>query len=78
MASVAIANVQKAFGAVKVIQDIGIDIAHGEFVILVGPSGCGKSPLLRMIAGLEAINDGEIHIGDPAFIHLSEATGKRL
>jgi len=49
---------------VKVIQDMSIDIADGEFVILVGPSGCGKSTLLRMIARLEAINDGEIYIGE--------------
>ena len=41
-----------------------LDIADGEFVVLVGPSGCGKSTLLRMIAGLEEITSGEIAIGD--------------
>ena len=64
MATVNIENVQKHFGAVKVIHDISIDIADGEFVALVGPSGCGKSTLLRMIAGLEEVTDGAIRIGE--------------
>jgi multiple sugar transport system ATP-binding protein len=64
MAPVSIRNVRKAFGNVEVIHGVSIDIADGEFVILVGPSGCGKSTLLRMIAGLESINDGEIGIGN--------------
>jgi ABC-type sugar transport system ATPase subunit len=63
MASVNIQNVQKRFGAVRVIHGIDIDIQDGEFVALVGPSGCGKSTLLRMIAGLEELSDGEIRIG---------------
>jgi multiple sugar transport system ATP-binding protein len=64
MASVTIRNVRKAFGAVQIIHGVNIDIADGEFVVLVGPSGCGKSTLLRMIAGLENISGGEILIGD--------------
>jgi multiple sugar transport system ATP-binding protein len=64
MASVTIRDVRKAFGAVEIIHGVSIDIADGEFVILVGPSGCGKSTLLRMIAGLENITSGEIAIGD--------------
>ncbi len=63
MASVSIRNVEKHFGAVRIIRDISVDIADGEFVILVGPSGCGKSTLLRMIAGLESISKGGIDIG---------------
>ncbi|PZM08812.1 ABC transporter ATP-binding protein [Rhizobium tubonense] len=63
MAPVNIQNVQKRFGAIKVIHDISVEIADGEFVVLVGPSGCGKSTLLRMIAGLEEVSDGEIRIG---------------
>ncbi|MQB41165.1 sn-glycerol-3-phosphate ABC transporter ATP-binding protein UgpC [Rhizobium sp. ICMP 5592] len=63
MAPVNIQNIQKRFGQVKVIHDISVDIADGEFVVLVGPSGCGKSTLLRMIAGLEEVSDGEIRIG---------------
>jgi len=64
MASVAIRGVRKAFGPVYVIHDVNVDIADGEFVVLVGPSGCGKSTLLRMIAGLEHISGGEIRISD--------------
>ena len=52
MASVAIRDVKKAFGATSVIHGVDISIRDGEFVVLVGPSGCGKSTLLRMIAGL--------------------------
>jgi multiple sugar transport system ATP-binding protein len=64
MGSVSIRNVRKNFGAVKVIHGVSVDIADGEFVVLVGPSGCGKSTLLRMIAGLEEITDGEIWVAD--------------
>ena len=63
MAPVNIQNIQKRYGQVKVIHDISVDIADGEFVVLVGPSGCGKSTLLRMIAGPEEVSDGEIRIG---------------
>src|SRR5512134_125827 len=64
MASVEIRNVRKAFGASQVLHGVSVDIADGEFVILVGPSGCGKSTLLRMIAGLESITGGEIRIAE--------------
>ena len=64
MASVSIENVRKMYGAVEAIRGVSIDIADGEFVILVGPSGCGKSTLLRMVAGLEAISAGTVRIGD--------------
>jgi multiple sugar transport system ATP-binding protein len=63
MADVALRNIVKKFGAVPVINNVDLDIADGEFVVLVGPSGCGKSTLLRMIAGLESITSGEISIG---------------
>jgi multiple sugar transport system ATP-binding protein len=63
MATVAIRNVRKAFGPVEVLHGVSVDIADGEFVVLVGPSGCGKSTLLRMLAGLENITSGEIAIG---------------
>jgi multiple sugar transport system ATP-binding protein len=55
-------KVSKAFGATKVIHDVDLDIAHGEFVVFVGPSGCGKSTLLRLIAGLEDITSGDLLI----------------
>ncbi|RUW10416.1 ATP-binding cassette domain-containing protein, partial [Mesorhizobium sp. M1A.F.Ca.IN.020.06.1.1] len=64
MAQVAIANVAKAFGTVKVLHEVSVDIADGQFVVLVGPSGCGKSTLLRMVAGLETVSGGTISIGD--------------
>lgn len=63
MASVVIRDARKAFGMAAVIHGVSVEIADGEFVVLVGPSGCGKSTLLRMIAGLENITAGEISIG---------------
>jgi len=62
MASVAFQNVDKNFGATKVIHGITFEIADGEFLVLVGPSGCGKSTLLRMLAGLEEISGGVVTI----------------
>ena len=64
MAQVAIRGVGKRFGGTTVIHGVDIDIADGDFAVLVGPSGCGKTTLLRMIAGLEEITEGEILIGD--------------
>ena len=63
MAAVHIRNVHKHFGGTHVIRGVDVEIADGEFTVLVGPSGCGKSTLLRMIAGLEEISEGEIAIG---------------
>ncbi len=63
MAHVTVTDVTKKYGALPVIHGVGIDIADGEFVVLVGPSGCGKSTLLRMIAGLETISGGTVAIG---------------
>jgi len=63
LAGVAIRTVHKHFGSTHVIRGVDVDIADGEFCVLVGPSGCGKSTLLRMIAGLEEITEGEIAIG---------------
>ena len=63
MAPVTLKSVTKSYGATSVLHGIDIDIANGEFVVLVGPSGCGKSTLLRMIAGLETITGGAVEIG---------------
>jgi multiple sugar transport system ATP-binding protein len=63
MASVTIRDIRKKYGEVQVIHKLSLDIADGSFVVLLGPSGCGKSTLLRMIAGLEAITEGDIEIG---------------
>ncbi len=63
MASINVVDVRKSYGAHEVIHSISLDIADGDFVVLVGPSGCGKSTLLRMIAGLESITSGVVKIG---------------
>ncbi|MFB0507263.1 MAG: sn-glycerol-3-phosphate import ATP-binding protein UgpC [Thermodesulfobacteriota bacterium] len=62
MADVSLSNVYKKFGKTEVIHGITCDIADGEFIVILGPSGCGKSTVLRMIAGLEVITEGEIAI----------------
>jgi multiple sugar transport system ATP-binding protein len=62
MAAVGIRDAEKYFGKTHIIRGVSVDIADGEFCVLVGPSGCGKSTLLRMIAGLEEITGGEIAI----------------
>ena len=63
MAAITLEGVHKSYGSVPVIHGVDIDIADGEFVVLVGPSGCGKSTLLRMVAGLEPITGGSLRIG---------------
>ena len=64
MGNIAISNVTKKFDSTEVIHGINLKISDGEFVVLVGPSGCGKTTLLRMIAGLESITEGNISIND--------------
>jgi len=64
MSSVTLKHVVKQYGTVKAVDDLSIEIADREFAVLVGPSGCGKTTALRMIAGLETITSGDIHIGD--------------
>ncbi|MEM8850788.1 MAG: sn-glycerol-3-phosphate ABC transporter ATP-binding protein UgpC [Pseudomonadota bacterium] len=56
-------NLKKSYGQVDVLHDIDLDMAEGEFLVLVGPSGCGKSTLLNCIAGLEEISAGQLSIG---------------
>lgn len=62
MRSLSIQNVAKSFGDVEVLNDINIDIADGEFITLVGPSGCGKSTLMSIVAGLEKLTSGSLHL----------------
>jgi len=64
MAAVSLRDVRKSYGDLQVIHGVNMDIADGEFIVILGPSGCGKSTLLRMVAGLEAITAGEIRIGE--------------
>jgi multiple sugar transport system ATP-binding protein len=64
MASVTFNNVYKRYGDVIAVNDLDIQVADKEFLVLVGPSGCGKTTALRCLAGLEEISEGEILIGD--------------
>ena len=65
MATVQLTDVVKIYpGNVKAVDGFNLSIADAEFIVFVGPSGCGKSTTLRMIAGLEEITEGTIHIGD--------------
>src|ERR1044071_1018845 len=64
MASLSFRDARKSYGELEVIHGVSMDVADGEFVVIVGPSGCGKSTLLRMVAGLESITAGEIRIGE--------------
>ena len=57
-------NLEVTEDGLVAVQDFSLEVAHGEFIVLVGPSGCGKSTTLRMIAGLEDITGGELYIGD--------------
>jgi multiple sugar transport system ATP-binding protein len=64
MAPITFAHVTKRFDDTTAVDDLSIDVADGEFLVLVGPSGCGKTTALRMLAGLEDITSGRILIGD--------------
>lgn len=64
MSDLKVKNLSKSFGNTRVINNISFEVQAGEFCILLGPSGCGKTTVLRLIAGLEQQDDGEIIIGD--------------
>jgi multiple sugar transport system ATP-binding protein len=65
MAGVVLDGVTKVFGSdVVAVDDVSLEIANGEFMVLVGPSGCGKSTILRILAGLEDVTAGEIYVDD--------------
>ena len=64
MAEIRLQNLTKRFGEVTAVDNLSLEIADREFLVLVGPSGCGKSTVLRCIAGLEELTGGEISIGD--------------
>ena len=64
MATLTIKNLYKSFGQIQAVKNFSLEIKDGEFVVFVGPSGCGKTTILRMIAGLEELTQGEIYIDD--------------
>ncbi len=64
MSAVRFTDVQKRYDGVVAVSDLSLDIADGEFMVLVGPSGSGKTTALRMLAGLESISAGEVRIGE--------------
>src|SRR6202158_3882096 len=70
MARLELRNVRKSFQSLEVIHGINLAVEDGSFTVFVGPSGCGKSTLLRMIAGLEEMTSGEVHIGGIRCDHL--------
>ena len=69
MASLELTSIAKKYGAVEVMRGLNLTVKDGAFCALLGPSGCGKSTLLRMIAGLEAVTEGNIRIGDTDVTH---------
>jgi multiple sugar transport system ATP-binding protein len=71
VAEVVLDEVTKVYGdGTKAVDSLALDIADGEFVVLVGPSGCGKTTALRMVAGLEEISGGVVRIGDRVVNHV--------
>lgn len=70
MAGLNLKNISKSFGKLKVLDNISLELGNGELLVLLGPSGCGKSTILRLIAGLETADSGEIFIGDNRIDHL--------
>ncbi|WP_186646241.1 ABC transporter ATP-binding protein [Fluviispira vulneris] len=64
MAKVLLKNLKKSYQNTQVIKNINFEINDGEFIVVLGPSGCGKSTMLRMVAGLENVSEGEIYIGE--------------
>jgi sn-glycerol 3-phosphate transport system ATP-binding protein len=74
MAKVRLDNIGKTYpNGFQAIQGVDVEIADGEFIVLVGPSGCGKSTLMRMIAGLESVTEGSISIGEKEVNNLEPA-----
>src|SRR3954471_8869615 len=67
---VRLSEIRKSFGAVEVVKGLNLEIADGEFLVLLGPSGCGKTTALRMVAGLESATSGHILIGERDVTHV--------
>lgn len=75
MTALSLSNIHKQYDKSTIIENLSLEIASGEFIVLVGPSGCGKSTLLRMIAGLEMPDGGKLMMGEKEVTHLP--AGKR-
>ncbi|OZG69990.1 ABC transporter ATP-binding protein [Hahella sp. CCB-MM4] len=73
MSDLKIRNLKKVFDGLEIIKGVNLDINDHEFVVFVGPSGCGKSTLLRLIAGLEEVSSGSIHLDDREITDLAPA-----
>jgi multiple sugar transport system ATP-binding protein len=72
MASIALENVSKFYpNGFEAVHELNLNVADGEFMVIVGPSGCGKTTALRMVAGLEEISSGRLHIGDRLVNHVT-------
>jgi len=63
MSAISVSNIKKTFGSFKALKGVSLEVEEGEFTVLLGPSGCGKTTLLRIVAGLEKENGGEVRIG---------------
>src|SRR3954452_23103090 len=76
MADVRFHAIRKTFGKVTAVDDVDLEVADGEFVVLLGPSGCGKTTLLRCLAGLERVDGGRVVIGGRGAAGLAPRRGK--
>lgn len=75
MTALSLRHIHKKYDKNVIVADLSLEIASGEFIVLVGPSGCGKSTLLRMIAGLEAPDSGMLMMGNEDVTHWRRASG---
>lgn len=73
MASLTFHKITKRYQEVKAVVDFSLHVADQEFLVIVGPSGCGKSTILRMIAGLEEISEGELYMDERLMNHIPSA-----
>lgn len=73
MIALSLRNIQKSYGENRVLCDVNLEVTEGEFIVVVGPSGCGKTTLLRVVAGLEGPDEGEISLFEEVVNDMSPA-----